>query len=272
MKLFAISDIHVRHSENLAYLDQIEARPNDWLIVAGDVGEDLSDLALAFDRLVPRFAKVIWVPGNHELWTMPQADRNGGERGEAKYRLLVEACRARGVLTPEDPYPLWPGDGPPTVIVPMFLLYDYSFRPPDVSRAGALPWALEADTMCVDEELLHSDPYPTREDWCAARVAETERRLAAIPPDVGTVLVNHFPLRYAHAWLPLIPRFSLWCGTNKTDDWHIRFRARAVVYGHLHIPRTHVDGGVPFEEVSLGYPRQRRGRPHRLRQIWPRLA
>jgi hypothetical protein len=74
------------------------------------------------------------------------------------------------------------------------------------------------------------------------------------------VLINHFPLRRAHAVLPRIPRFSLWCGTTRTDDWHVRFRARAVIYGHLHIPRTHVEAGVAFEEVSLGYPRQHRFR------------
>lgn len=73
--------------------------------------------------------------------------------------------------------------------------------------------------------------------------------------------INHFPLRQSHAVLPRIPRFVLWCGTRRTDDWHVRFRARAVIYGHLHIPRTHEEAGVVFQEVSLGYPRQRRFRP-----------
>jgi hypothetical protein len=45
------------------------------------------------------------------------------------------------------------------------------------------------------------------------------------------------------------------------------------VYGHLHVPRTTWYDGVRFEEVSLGYPRERRryGDPNRplLRQILP---
>ena len=45
--------------------------------------------------------------------------------------------------------------------------------------------------------------------------------------------------------------------------------ARAVVYGHLHIPRTTWYDGVRFEEVSLGYPREwrARGGPGRPRPI-----
>jgi len=55
--------------------------------------------------------------------------------------------------------------------------------------------------------------------------------------------------------LPRIPRFAIWCGTRATEDWHIRYRARVVVSGHLHFRTTDWRDGVRFEEVSLGYPR-----------------
>jgi hypothetical protein len=106
--------------------------------------------------------------------------------------------------------------------------------------------------------LLHPDPYPTRQAWCHARCAATAARLEQLPRDVTTVLVNHFPLRREHAVLPAIPRFSIWCGTRQTEAWHQRFRAQVVVSGHLHIRSTRWRDGVRFEEVSLGYPRQRR--------------
>ena len=70
--------------------------------------------------------------GNHELWSLPSDPDK--VRGEARYLRCVEICRELGVLTPEDPYPVWPGAGPPCVVVPLFLLYDYSFRPDDVRR------------------------------------------------------------------------------------------------------------------------------------------
>ena len=47
----------------------VPSSPGDWLIVAGDVAERVDDIRWSLDLLRRRFAKVIWVPGNHELWT-----------------------------------------------------------------------------------------------------------------------------------------------------------------------------------------------------------
>ena len=109
MKLLAISDLHLDHDRNRAALEQLPAAPDDWLIVAGDIGERFEYFDFALTTLGERFAKLLWVPGNHDLWTTP-ADESG-LRGEARYEHLVELCRSHGVLTPEDPYPVWPGDG-----------------------------------------------------------------------------------------------------------------------------------------------------------------
>src|SRR5688500_8848193 len=128
--LYAISDLHVRHPENLAVVRELRGDRGDWLVLAGDVGEDGEDLERVLAIVVPRFEQVIWVPGNHELWTV----RQGELRGQAKYDSLVAQCRRHGVVTPEDPYLVW-RDGPrPIAIAPLFLLYDYSFRPPEIAR------------------------------------------------------------------------------------------------------------------------------------------
>ena len=197
---------------------------------------------------------MLWVPGNHELL----AYGDDPLRGEERYRHLVELCRGIGVLTPEDPFPLWEGAGGPALLVPLFLLYDYSFgRNVGATREAALRRAHEAGVVCVDEYLLHPDPFPSREAWCADRVALGEQRLAATDPDLPTVLINHWPLLDEPTKVLRHPEFAQWCGTAKTADWHRRYRARAVVYGHLHIPRTTRHDGVRFEEVSVGYPRER---------------
>jgi 3',5'-cyclic AMP phosphodiesterase CpdA len=272
VKLYALSDLHVGFEANRRALDTLAAHPDDWLILAGDLGETLEEVEAVLRATVPRFARVLYTPGNHELWTVSR-DRPD-LRGVAKYDALVALCRAHGVVTPEDPYPVWPGS-PPCVIAPLFLLYDYSFRPDSVPLERALEWAAETDVMCSDEALLHPDPYPSRAAWCHARCDATEARLRAIDPSFATVLVNHFPLRYDLARLPAIPRFSLWCGTRRTHDWHLRFRALAVVSGHLHIPSTRIRDGVRFEEVSVGYPRQwpaDRGLEAMLREILPAPA
>lgn len=270
MKLYAISDLHLANPANRDALTALPHFPEDWLILAGDVGETVEHLHFALRILTRRFARVLWVPGNHDLWTLPTDHHQ--ERGEERYRLLVAVCRSYGVLTPEDPYVRWPGPGPACLLAPLFTLYDYSFRPDEVPFEQALEWAAETNVVCTDEVLLHPDPYPSRQDWCAARCAVTEARLQAVAQQGPLVLINHFPLRQDLVNLRWIPRFSLWCGTRRTEHWHTRFPVVAAVYGHLHIRGTHTRDGVRFEEVSLGYPRdwkQQRGVAAYLREILP---
>ena len=274
MKLFAISDLHLANKLNREALDAMPAHPDDWLIVAGDVGEKEEHLRFALDLLVPRFARLVWVPGNHDLWS--SSDDPSSLRGEAKYLRLVTLCRHYGVLTPEDPYPRWPGtpEGQPGYrLAPLFLLYDYSFRPSGIAAEDALAWAAETGIMCSDEYLLHPPPHASRQAWCAARVRSASKRLEkATALGDRMILINHWPLREDLVTLRRIPRFSLWCGTKATTDWHLRFRAATVIYGHLHIRATHFRDGVRFEEVSLGYPRdwsRERGVGSYLRQILP---
>ena len=268
-RLLAISDLHLGHRENRAALSTLGRYPEDWLIVAGDVGEQPAHLELALDTLAPRFARLIWTPGNHELWCPPSAaDRT---RGQARYDELVAICRRRNVLTPEDPFVEWPGE-PRTVIVPMFLLFDYSFRPAGIPAERAVGWARETGVVCGDEMMLDPAPWPSRQAWCRARVEATAARLDALPADAHTVLVNHWPLRYDLAIPPRIPRFSIWCGTALSEDWGPRYRARVVVSGHLHLRTTLARHGVRYEEVSLGYPRdwrRERGIDWYLREILP---
>jgi 3',5'-cyclic AMP phosphodiesterase CpdA len=271
MKLVAIADLHLAHKENREALHEIGSHPDDWLIVAGDVGEQLFHLTLALEILTKRFARVIWVPGNHDLWCPSgESDRTCGE---ARYDELVAECRQFGVLTPEDPYVRWPGDTPvATYLVPMFLLFDYSFRPPEISREEAVGWARASGVVAGDEAMLRPDPWPSREAWCHARCALTAARLDALPADAATILINHWPLRYDLARPPRVPRFSLWSGTTLTEDWGRRYRALTVISGHLHLRSTLARHGVRYDEVSLGYPRdwkQERGIDYYLREILP---
>lgn len=271
MNLYAISDLHLSYRANREALELLPAYPADWLIVAGDVGDTEAQIGWGLEQLARRFARVIWTPGNHDLWSLPGRAAPAA-RGDALYRRLVALCRELGVLTPEDPFAVWPGPGQPYVLAPIFTLYDYTFRPDDVPAERALDWAAEAGIMCSDEALLHPDPFPSREAWCASRCELTASRLAALPAGLPLILISHFPLRRDLAVLPRIPRFSLWCGTRRTEDWPARFNAPIVVSGHLHIPRTVRRDGVRFEEVSLGYPQQWRrelGMQAYLRRILP---
>ncbi|EXJ72600.1 uncharacterized protein A1O5_03746 [Cladophialophora psammophila CBS 110553] len=267
MKLYAISDLHLSYKHNREALYELRPHLDDSLIICGDVGEKIEHLHEAFNITTKLFKQVFWVPGNHELYTLP-GHRNRAEgheddgldedlRGDFKYQECLRVANEYGVITPEDEYVKWEGEGGPCIICPLFTLYDYSFRPDDVSREAALEWAMEENIVATDEALLHPDPYESRDLWCQELVSKAEERLEATSRrGIPLVLVNHWPLRQDTITIPMIPRFSLWCGTKKTEDWHTRFNAKVVVTGHLHVRRTDWRDGVRFEEVSLGYPKQ----------------
>ncbi|KAF2002083.1 metallophosphoesteras-like protein [Amniculicola lignicola CBS 123094] len=257
-RLYAIGDIHLSYKVNREELEKLHPRQDDGLILCGDVGETPEHLREAFKQATSCFHRVWWTPGNHELYTLPKQKEHGA-RGEKKYEECVEVAREFGVLTPEDDFVLWEGEGGPCLIAPIFTLYDYSFRPAHVPLEGALDWAKEEHIEATDEHLLHPDPYKSRIEWCEHLVNRTEHKLSAAVaanPGVKLVLVGHWPLREDLVRLDRIPRFSLWCGTKKTENWHIKYNAKVVVSGHLHIRRTDWRDDTRFEECSLGYPRQ----------------
>ncbi|HDQ71984.1 MAG TPA: metallophosphoesterase [Chloroflexi bacterium] len=109
MKLYAISDLHLSDAVNRRALEGVAEHPDDWIVLAGDTGEKEAHLDWALSILTHRFRQVVWVPGNHDLWTLP-SDREG-LRGEAKYRRLVTIClRQDLVQLPRIPrFSIWCG-------------------------------------------------------------------------------------------------------------------------------------------------------------------
>lgn len=271
MKLYAISDLHVGHADNHAALVGLSAHPEDWLILAGDLGETEAHMRFVLELATERFARVFWTPGNHELWGVGPVGRvEASAGGVARYDSLVALCRSYDVHTPEDPYVAWPGSGESTLVAPVFILYDGTFAPAGVGDLRV--WASRGGVACADDRYLDPAPHASVAQWCAARLQYTEARLAALPDDVSVVLVNHFPLRRDLVRFVRLSRFGPWCGSRGTESWLRRFPISVVVSGHLHMRSTDWRGNVRFEEVSLGYPRHWDGSRHidaYLREILP---
>jgi 3',5'-cyclic AMP phosphodiesterase CpdA len=255
-RLLALSDLHVAHPQNREIVASLPpGAEHDWLLLAGDVGELYLDIEWALRALTDKYQTVVWTPGNHDLWTRGKDPIE--LRGEQRYLALVELCRGLGIHTPEDPYPVWDGPGGPVTVAPVFALYDYTFRPDGaLTKEEGLKLAYEKGIVCQDEALLYPDPHESVDQWCRARVHYTEQRLADRDPALPVVFVTHYPLVREPTRVLRYPVFAQWCGTTLTKDWHVRYQAKAVVYGHLHIPRVTWYDGVRFEEVSLGYPRE----------------
>lgn len=252
MSIYAISDLHLANKVNQKALINLPDYGDDWLVLAGDIGETEEHLKFALSVLNLKFAKIIWTPGNHDLWTF---SLNGYSlKGEGKYHNLVSICHEYGVFTPEDKYPIYNNNGAEYCIAPIMTLYDYSFKPNDIESGKELEWAAESGVICADEELLFSYPYKSVSEWCNARCLYTEKRLNAIQKDVPIIIINHYPLLKELGKIYTFPRFSIWCGTTNTQKWLDEFNIEIAIYGHLHIRSTKIINGVRHEEVSFGYP------------------
>ncbi|MGP6172942.1 metallophosphoesterase family protein [Corynebacterium sp. A21] len=253
--LWFTSDLHVTWPANRERIERLQpADPGDWLIVAGDVAERIDLVVETLAALRRRFARVIWTPGNHELFSRA-ADRF---KGRARYLQLVDLLRQVGVDTPEDEYPVF-GD---VTVAALFTLYDYSFRPAHLSAAEALAGARLARATLDDE--LYIAPFVDIPEWCAERVSYSRERLAAVSGP--TLLVNHWPLVVEPTLRLGKPEMALWCGTTATRSFAQDFDAIGAVHGHLHMPGEIRVDGVSYFDVSLGYPFEQAHMPPRA---WP---
>lgn len=108
------------------------------------------------------------------------------------------------------------------MFAPLFLFYDYTFRPPSASRVQEeLVIAHEAGIVCSDEH-LHPDPYLSRKAWCRSRLAVTETRLAACDPALPTVR----PVMQHHADGGLAPEVRGRCPCLRSSAYPLHDVAR----------------------------------------------
>jgi len=168
-KLYAISDIYIGFADNKVAWSKLKRYSGDGLILCGDVGDFAKQLRSAFQRATECFDIVWWCSGNYELYTLPNKF-DLDVREERKYQECVDIAREYNVLSLEDEFVVWEGEGDPAIIASIFTLYDYSFRPDDVSLEGVVAWAREKNTEATDEFLLYPDSYSSWQDWCKALV------------------------------------------------------------------------------------------------------
>ena len=113
-RIWAISDVHVDCAGNLEHCLRMAARPDDALIVAGDVCPEPLLFEKFFSALVAKFKYVFYaargaggrpgarravpqVPGNHDLWVSDKHDLGSNSLDKAFQQLLL--CDRLGVLT-----------------------------------------------------------------------------------------------------------------------------------------------------------------------------
>ncbi len=241
MRVFAISDIHVDYEVNarwLADLSMSEYR-EDVLILAGDVSDDLNRIGWALRTLTARFRRVMYVPGNHELWVIRDAKPCTSLDKFDRLRAVVEQSGAS--MQPEAL------EG--VLIVPLYGWYDYTFGPP----------SSELLERWMD---FHACRWPAR--FQMRDVAAHFQALNPAPPLVHEGMLisfSHFMPRI-DLMPPYIPSEKRMLypvlGSSRLEEQLRALKSRIHVYGHSHVNREVAMDGVVYINNAFGYPDETR--------------
>ena len=119
MRLFATSDLHTDYKENFRWLQELSDTDylQDTLIVAGDISDRLEIIRETLLLLRSKFRKLLFTPGNHELWV-----RSEEINSLDKFQRILNLCEELDIAT--KPLRL---DG--VWVVPLFSWYDGVFEP-----------------------------------------------------------------------------------------------------------------------------------------------
>jgi predicted phosphodiesterase len=260
MRIFAFADLHLDYATNLRDIHALSdtAYREDALLLAGDVTDDLRLLEETLVTLREKFARVFYVPGNHELWDRRREHGHALLRFEA---ILELADAARVDCAPARLHGTWGA----VWVVPLFSWYR---RPDEGVSSLFLP--------------KHSE-HP-RQRWADDRFVRWPDTLNARPADYFMALnephirafsepvisFSHFlPRRELMFKAPGATRvsglrdphpgfnFSRVAGCSLLDAQIRRLGSQLHVYGHQHRNRDISIEGVRYVSHCMGYPRER---------------
>ncbi len=237
MRIFALSDIHIDYDSNAKWVANLSMSDyqDDVLILAGDVTHARRLLDWCLSTLVRRFNKVLFVPGNHELWVMRD------DRGKNSLQKFNDVCAV--VESSGASMQVFRQQG--VSIVPVLAWYDYSFGEPSE----------ELRAIWMD---YHACRWPrglTEED-IAAHFAALNSQQVSVPGE-KVITYSHFLPR-----IDLMPEFIPGAkkllypilGSVRVEYQLRRLNPSIHVYGHSHVNRHVQLDGVSYINNAFGYP------------------
>jgi predicted phosphodiesterase len=242
-RVWALSDLHIDQSAaNLAWIRSLDAArfAGDVLIVAGDAGDTLAAVRAALAALRPKFRRVFFCAGNHDLWLLPGSGDAPLGDSLAKLFALHALCEELDV----DSAPALIANG--LAVAPLCSWYNQAFDASDPA-----PGRLRYDKFCR---------WPVREaDVWQLMLSLNRAPLAALaarrPRHV--IAASHFlPARGLPfpAWQPEMAKATgcveigaqLRGALGRPPDVH--------VHGHTHLPVDVAIGGTRHVHAPLLLP------------------
>ena len=248
MNIFAISDLHVDYKPNRDWVMHLSRQDftDDVLILAGDLSHKLDLVDATFYQLSACFGKVLYVPGNHDLWV----GRKGSLTSIDKFRSLIELAASHGIATTS-----WSHGG--VSIIPLFGWYDFSFGPCCaylkerwmdffMCRWGE---AFEGLTEFSDREKAVTDYFLAMNTLPGKENGNTVITFSHFMPRID-VMPNYIPDIHRKLY-PILGSWQL--------DQQIRESGSTLhVYGHSHVNRHETIEGVTYINNAFGNPGEER--------------
>jgi 3',5'-cyclic AMP phosphodiesterase CpdA len=264
MRVALTSDLHVEHHPDVVPLvgERVRALRPDVLVVAGDVSSQLGTLEAALTALREAAPRLVFVPGNHDLWT-----RAGEPSSRELYEREIPAACARAGADCVGRAPIDIGG---VVFCGVTGWYDYSLRNraldatftrADYERGawGRLRWNDTARVVWPDDDGDELDAPAI----CARQVASLKVQLAEAGTRPTVVVTHHLPFHglVTSKGEPPWDFINGFMGSERLGEAIVAAgNVRAAVAGHTHFrKRLDVDGrGGRFsaETSPVGYPRE----------------
>jgi len=239
VRVFALSDIHIDYDANAKWIANLSNAEylDDALILAGDVTDSRRLLDWCLGALAKRFKKVLFTPGNHDLWVIREDREMNSLQKFDDVRAVVElsgasmqAFRERGVS-----------------IIPLLGWYDYSFGEPSE----------ELRSMWMDYRACRWPSGYTEEDVAAHFAAFNDKQVSMASDTIITY--SHFLPR-----IDLMPEFIPCAhkllypvlGSTRLERQLRRLNSSIHVYGHSHVNRQVKIDGVSYINNAFGYPNE----------------
>jgi predicted phosphodiesterase len=236
MRFFALSDLHVDYPENQSWVQDLSrsAYRSDVLLLAGDLSSDLSVLEDCLCRLRERFAAVVFVPGNHDLWVR----RRDGLDSLAKWERVNECCRRADIHLSGVRF----GS---VRIEPLLSWYDFSFGRPGeelLQRWADFRLCVWPGGMSVEEVsawfLARNHPLPAQSGEVLLTLSHFLPRPDVLPERVDLDRYWLLPVLGSTALGQQVEGLHPWCH----------------VFGHTHLNSQRSHGGITYLNNAFGYP------------------
>jgi 3',5'-cyclic AMP phosphodiesterase CpdA len=243
-------------------VERVQALGADALVLAGDVSHDLDRLAEALAALRPAAPRMLFIPGNHDLWCTPGTPSSG-----ARYaREIPERCARAGV----DALGAAPVEIGGVAFVGVTGWFDFSLRNRDLDGTfsmddyrrgtwGKLRWNDHSRITWTDDDGRALDAPAI----CEQQVAALERQLAEVGARPTVAVTHHLPFAELVTSKGELPWDFIngFMGASRLGEAIRRgANVRLACAGHTHFrKRACIDGagGPFFAEVSpIGYPRE----------------